>query len=243
MNNHHHVGCITVGLLLACVSGSGFAQGNPQSRYDLSIAAEHQQGRGGHTPAARGGFFGPSPYRSPADLPAGFYASGAPSCLQDFESQPSGCGLSFSSGVSGRGVFADSVDIDDGVVDGSGSTGTVFGHASASNPNFIEVRLSPPFPTAAGLVWTDGLFGGQVSFTAFDAGGVPLGSIGPFVLGGRSKTGQTDEDRFFGVHHLAGISAIRIIDTSINFEVDHIQWGWAPNTTGAGAPTVTRFGV
>lgn len=73
--------------------------------------------------------FGPSSYLSDADIPAGFYQSGAPVFLDNFEDGPGiGGGLTASGGSRiGVGVFdgiRDSVDGDDGAIDGSGVTGS-----------------------------------------------------------------------------------------------------------------------
>jgi hypothetical protein len=180
-------------------------------------------------------FVGPTPYRSVADVPAGFYAGGAPVFLDNFEDLALNGGIVASSGVPARGTFADSVDADDGVIDGSGSSGSVFGHTSTAFPTFIDFAFTGTLPTAAGLVWTDGI-GGTVSFAAFGPAGQLLGQIGPYALAQPGNTGQTAEDRFFGVQYAGGISRIRIIDTSRNFEVDHVQYGNAPS---AGLPPVT----
>jgi hypothetical protein len=172
-------------------------------------------------------FFGPTPYLSLANIPSGFYAGGVPVFLENFEDFSLDGGITASSGGPARGVFADSVDADDGRIDGSGQTGTSFGHSSTAFPNFIDFRFTGTLPTAAGLVWTDSI-GGTVSFAAFGAGGEFLGQIGPFSLAQSGTTGQTAEDRFFGVQNAGGISIIRIIDTGRNFEVDHVQYGNAP---------------
>jgi hypothetical protein len=189
--------------------------------------------RGG-TPTAPGSgasagpsFFGPTPYRSVADVPVGFYAGGVPRFLEDFEDFSLSGGVTASSGTPARGSFADSVDADDGSIDGSGQAGTSFGHPSTGFPDFIDFTFTSPLPTAAGLVWTDSI-GGTVSFAAFGPGMQSLGQIGPFTLVQPGTTGQTAEDRFFGVHNAGGILAIRIIDTARNFEVDHVQYGSAP---------------
>jgi hypothetical protein len=172
-------------------------------------------------------FFGPTPYLSAAGVPSGFYAGGVPTFLETFEDLSLDGGIIASSGTPARGTFADSVDADDGVIDGSGQRGSVFGHPSTAFPTFIDFTFTGTLPTAAGLVWTDSI-GGTVSFAAFGPGGQLLGQIGPFSLAQAGNTGQTAEDRFFGVQNPGGISRIRIIDTSRNFEVDHVQYGNAP---------------
>ena len=180
-------------------------------------------------------FFGPTPYLSTADIPVGFYGAGSPTALEDFEDGTLDFGIIVTSpsGASvvgmGSGQFADSVDFDDGVIDGDNTGGV--GHS-----NFIGGAGSPqsvlytfPFPVVeAGLVWTDGDAGSTVIFEAFGPGG-SLGTIGPFSLADGPQTGETAEDSFFGVKDPAGIIAIKIIDSSPNgaFEIDHVQYGAA----------------
>jgi hypothetical protein len=180
-------------------------------------------------------FFGPTPYLSAGNIPSGFYAGGVPIFLENFEDLSLDGGITASSGQAARGQFADSVDADDGVIDGSGQAGSVWGHPSSASPTFIDFTFSGTLPTAAGLVWTDSI-GGTVSFAAYGPGGQLLGQIGPFSLVQPGTTGQTAEDRFFGVHNAGGISRIRIIDTGRNFEVDHVQYGNAPAGVPPNAP-------
>ena len=56
---------------------------------------------------------------------------------------------------------------------------------------------------------------------------VSLGVIGPFDLGDAFNTGETAEDRFFGVSDAGGILAIRVANTNSSggLEVDHVQFG------------------
>lgn len=171
------------------------------------------------TAAAGATFFGPVPYRAASDTPAGF-ATG-PSCIEDFEDGEADPRLLFPlpGSIIGPGGLTDSVDADDGVIDGSGT----FGHSFFRSPP-AEIAFAEPLPTFAGLVWTDGGAGTAVSFEAFGADGASLGVIGPFTLGDASNTGDTAEDRFFGVREAAGISALRITHSSGGLELDHIQF-------------------
>jgi hypothetical protein len=125
--------------------------------------------------------FGPTPYTSVADVPVGFYASGAPDVLENFDEfvrQPDGSYLiDFPAGVTFGGIgntglrlalpFGEGVpQVFDPTVDSVG-TGGQFGGASLSvqpEPNRIVTRIGFGFfaatradlPTAAGIVWTDG---------------------------------------------------------------------------------------
>src|SRR5690606_23817427 len=149
-------------------------------------------------------FFGPVHYTSAADTPAGF-AHGT-MVIEDFEDGTVDPRLHMSSGsVIGPSGLTDSVDADDGMIDDNGSNGRSF---FTSPP--LTISFAEPYPTSAGLVWTDGGFGASVSFEGFAPGGDSLGVIGPFVIGDNSNLGATGEDHFFGVKALGGVGSIRI---------------------------------
>lgn len=165
-------------------------------------------------------FFGPVPYLSAADTPVGF--ADGPTVIEDFEDGLADPNLSFPLGgqILGPTGITDSVDADDGVIDGSGTGG----HSLFWSPP-LEVAFAQPFPTSAGLVWTDGgTPTGGVVFEAFGPEGESLGSIGPFTLGDASNIGGTAEDRFFGVRDEAGIARIRITHDRGGLEIDHIHF-------------------
>lgn len=70
---------------------------------------------------------------------------------------------------------------------------------------------------------------GNVTFSAFDTDGSDLGSISAFLGDGFGR-GQTDEDRFFGIINMGGISGITISMDSRGWEIDHLQYGFhVPN--------------
>lgn len=144
----------------------------------------------------------------------------------------------------------DSVDADDGAVDGLGTAGRSFLIAGTDTVTFRfdPVRLGR-LPTRVGIVLTDGARAGA-GIEAFDANGVSLGVIGPFAIGDDSSFGDTAEDRFLGVEHAGGISALRVYNSQPGFEVDHLQFdlpttdlqltGTAPSgATSAASFTVT----
>jgi hypothetical protein len=125
--------------------------------------------------------------------------------------------------VIGPGGLTDSVDCDDGVIDGSGTNGRSYFHSPGATG--ITFTFDPivlrRLPTAVGVVWTDGA--GTITFEAFDENGDSLGTrSGMHATSG--FTGQTDEDRFYGVTHAAGISSIHISNTSGGIEIDHLQY-------------------
>ena len=156
--------------------------------------------------------------------------------LEDFEDGVlNTTGVTSSAGtVVGPSGFRDSVDGDDGVIDGSGTAGYAFysgGTGQSLTFTFDEVALGG-LPTHAGIVWTDVGAAAptsgfdQVSLEAFDAIGASLGVIGPEPVGDGQLNGETAEDRFFGLEYADGISAITISSLgSTDWEVDHLQYG------------------
>jgi hypothetical protein len=159
-------------------------------------------------------------YLSAADIPAGFYAGGSPEFLEDFEDDTLNGGITASAGqIQNPGGITDSVDGDDGVINGSGTAGhSWFSSSGATGILFTFDEIV----TAAGLVWTDGA--GLVTFSAFDALGDLLVTT-TLNIAGSGFNGQTNEDTFFGVTSAAGISSIFISNASGGIEVDHVQYG------------------
>ncbi len=193
---------------------------------------------GGATAPASAALLGPTPYLSAADSPFNGL-SFSYFHLENFEDGALNTpGITVTPGwvVLSPGPQTDSVDGDDGTLDGSGTAG----HSYFSNGSqreltitFDATALGGLLPTHAGLVWTDvGAVDNApagfapVTFSALDANGNSLGQIGPVTLGDGLVTGETAEDRFFGVTNLAGIRSITItIPTSQDWEIDHIQYG------------------
>ena len=167
-------------------------------------------------------FWGPISYKSENDIPAGFYANG-PTALENFEDGVLNFGITGSAGYPYSGGNRDSVDGDDGIIDGSGATGDSWYNPSGSTG--IIFTFSGPLPTAAGIVWTDGA--GSTIFEAFGIGMVSLGQIGPVNIADAYYNGTTGDDHFFGVQYSEGILAIKIRNTSGGIEVDHLQYGTA----------------
>ena len=121
------------------------------------------------------------------------------------------------------------------MIDGAGTSG----HSRYSGATLHATTFDftgSVLPTYAGIVWTDvglvlsGLEGrGDVVFEAFDTGGVSLGTVTGTNLGNGVATGETAEDRFFGVEFAGGISKIKIsMANSIDWEVDHLQFQATP---------------
>ena len=151
--------------------------------------------------------------------------------LEDFEDHLFNTpGVSASAGGVTSVVFGpsihDSVDLDDGALDGSGLRGdSYFSASGAAGVTFtFSAGTLGALPTHAGIVWTDGA--GSTTFEAFDHNGVSMGTI-TVSLADASFNGETAEDRFFGATDPLGISAIHISNTAGGIEVDHLQYGFA----------------
>ena len=197
---------------------------------------------------------GPSPYLAFDNSLAGAGAAISPFAglsftsfhLETFEDHLLNTpGVSASAGGVTTVVFGaelhDSVDADDGVIDGSGLLGESFFFANGTTGirfTFSAAVLGS-LPTHAGIVWTDG--GGLVTFQAFGPGGSPIGALGPLsqpgVFPDTSLSGTTAEDRFFGVIDPGGVSAILIINNGGGLEVDHLQYGLAAPSQAVPEPS------
>jgi hypothetical protein len=188
---------------------------------------------------ASAGPIGPSPYLSFADSP---FNGGSFSYfyLETFEDHLLNTpGVTANTGGVTSVVFGpsihDSVDADDGAIDGSGLAGDSYfsSNGSAGVRFTFDAATLGTLPSHAGIVWTDG--GGTTSFEAFDALNNSLGIIGPVAIADGSNNGETAEDRFFGWTNVGGISSILISNTSGGIEVDHLQYGFAASV-GAAVP-------
>ena len=179
-------------------------------------------------------WYGPTSYIQFSDSPF-FGLIFSSSYLEDFED-----GLLNTPGVSVAGgsiyqptydgVNCDSVDADDGAIDGdnTGYLGNSWWAPGDPGITFtFDAGVLGSLPTHVGIVWTDGY--GTTKFEAFDSGGTSLGFIDAGVLGVSGEyTGETAEDRFFGVSDVGGISRIKITTgPSSGVEVDHLQYGIA----------------
>ncbi len=172
-------------------------------------------------------FLGPTPYLGKNDSPFVASIDAGTTFLETFEGGALATpGVSASAGsVIGPGGLTDSVDADDGTIDGSGTNGHSFfsGGGSTGITFTFDAGVLGALPTQVGIVWTDG--DGTTLFEAFGPSGFPLGQIGPVAIAIPPNSGETAEDRFFGVTNPAGISAIRISNSSGGIEVDHLQYG------------------
>lgn len=175
---------------------------------------------------------GPTSYLSSSDSPFSS-ASFSYFHLETFEDHLLNVpGVTASAGGVTSVVFGpsihDSVDADDGLIDGSGLNGDSYYSAlGAAGVSFtFNAGALGSLPTSAGLVWTDGGAGAPITFEAFDQNGLSLG----ILLGGHadgSNVGETGEDRFYGTTNAGGISRIFIANATGGIEVDHLQYGLA----------------
>ncbi len=174
---------------------------------------------------------GPLPYLSSADSP--FNTVDPTYVLETFEDNLFNVpGVTANAGVSviGPGFNTDSVDADDGAIDGSGTNGrSMFSNGQVGVTYTFDAAVLGGLPTHAGIVWTDG--DGTVLFEAFGPGDVLLGSVGPAALPDDDFFGGTAEDRFFGVIDAGGIAKIKITNTSGGIEVDHLQFSFGGSCT------------
>ncbi|MCH8316317.1 MAG: hypothetical protein IIA64_10125 [Planctomycetes bacterium] len=181
---------------------------------------------GGHT-----FIFDDDPYVSSGDSPFDLFGPGSDFFLENFED-----GLLNTPGLLGFGGeirfpsdWTDSVDADDGIIDGFGLDGhsywAFFGEGGPLARFEFDPKVLGGLPRSVGLVWTDGNFDALTFFEAFGPKGESLGAIGPLILGDGGHQGATAEDRFLGVTFQGGISAIEISATLGRIELDHVQYG------------------
>lgn len=202
------------------------------SRPHALLAAAALATGGAPATAATAVFVHPTtPYLSSADIPAGFYFGAAPALLDTLEDRSLDASLTGTHGALldvGFGGARDSVDADDGLIDGNCGPQTAgrcvswFNGNGAQGVTFTFVG-SGALPTAFGLVWTDG--GGTITFSAIGAEGQSLGSVSASGFADNSFGGTTGEDRFFGVQFAGGIRSITITNSAGGIEVDHLQYG------------------
>lgn len=165
--------------------------------------------------------YGPSNYLSEADSP---FVGQTGWTVENFEDGLLMTGITASAGDPyGPAGNADSVDGDDGVIDGHGSSGHSFFFAGGSTGITFTFNASVLgfVPKSVGIVWTDGV--GTITFEAFDTNGVSLGIVTGNHADG-SFYGETGEDRFYGASNWDGIGSLHISNSGGGIEVDHVQF-------------------
>jgi hypothetical protein len=160
-------------------------------------------------------------------------------------------GTAFHGSVFGPSELTDSVDADDGIVDGFGTAGHSFRSealfVSPTIPQRNTVDLEFEFdvaqlgalPNAFGFVWTDGPVGidffrpgFDLRVLATDANGNEF--VSPYIklFANVLRNGLTAEDVFIGVTSDVGLKQVTIFgvyygesETMPYFEIDHVQYG------------------
>ncbi len=174
--------------------------------------------------------FNDTPYVAAGDSPFDLFGPDSDFLLEDFED-----GLLNTFGLVGFGgeirfpsAWTDSVDADDGSIDGFGLEGhnywAFFGKGGPLARFEFDAKALGGLPAQVGLVWTDGNIFATTFFEAFGPKGESLGVL-ELVLGDDKHQGGTDEDRFIGIVFEGGISAIEISATLGRIELDHVQYG------------------
>lgn len=199
---------------------------------------------------------GPRPYLSKADSPFPVDGSNSDFLLEDFEDGelntpgirqrnlypiPGELGLAI---VQAPGSRTDSVDADDGRIDGFGRDG----HSLASGVYFTAPMIPPShqfpiefefderefgfLPNAFGFVWTDGPPSSGLSIRIVTATGRAFSTEALVGLGDGARDGQTFEDFFVGVIGTEAIRTVTIsggirgeLPSSPAIEIDHVQYG------------------
>jgi len=129
----------------------------------------------------------------------------------------------------------DSVDGDDGSIDGSGLNGDDWFSGTPAVTFTFNAQVLGGLPTHAGVVWTDGV--DPIQLEAFDGNGNSLGIVGPTNAADGSFNGETAEDRFFGWTDSKGIGSIRLSSGSGGgIELDHLQYGGVAGAPPTGIP-------
>jgi len=184
-----------------------------------------------------GPLLNPSPYRQFADSPFACPQFATYFHLATFEGDgglppgTSGPGSKYP-GTGSSSSITDSVDGDDGYPDGappdSGSSHPCPGCQSwfGGPMDFVfdEAALGA-LPTHAGMVWTDDGNDATVTFTAYGADGGVVATQAVPGIGAAGISGETSEDRFFGVVWPAGIKRVTLSHTGGGIEIDHLQIG------------------
>jgi len=181
---------------------------------------------------AQGTLWGGHPYLQRGDSP--FATPNAYLLLENFEDGAFNLpGVTASTGfVMGPGPTTDSVDGDDGLVDGSGNGG--FSYCAESGIEGItfvfDASVLGALPNTVGIVWTDGAPQCEIAIEAYDAEGLLISGGGSAPQGDGDLNGGTDEDRFMGVFTTVAISSIHVsatpqLGSDAPMEIDHLQLG------------------
>jgi hypothetical protein len=149
--------------------------------------------------------------------------------LDDFEDaaldQPGVTAPNTISSLTGFGAaVVDSVDCDDGAVDGTClDCDALFGQGTIELT--FDAEVLSELPSHVGMVWTDGGGGASVTITGYDEQDMVVYTETVQGIGDNSVNGTVEEDRFFGIVHAAGIKRVVIVNSTGGLEIDHLQYG------------------
>lgn len=179
--------------------------------------------------------FGPSIYYGAADSPFPSPDNFSYFYLENFEDESFDVpGVTASTGyMSGHCQICDSVDEDDGAIDGNGCGVDWFAPSGPAGIRFtFDANVLGHLPTHVGLVWTDGY--DVINFEAFGPDGASLGTLhGSHAVDIWTCAGGAGEDRFYGAASPSGIGSIFIncgVGAGGGIEVDHLQYGFTSTT-------------
>jgi hypothetical protein len=181
--------------------------------------------------------YGPSSYQQFSDSPfdgMGFSEYFHLEDLEDGAFNTPGVTLNVPTGtwrIDAPGEFTDSVDGDDGVLDGNGQGGQSIEVLQGNTIQFtFDDAALGLLPTHAGIVWTDTFPApDDVTVRIYDDAMTVVSSLTAQQLGDKVYKGETEEDTFFGFKYLGGIKMIELEQAGDNnFEVDHLQYGAVP---------------
>lgn len=192
-------------------------------------------------------WLGPTPYRSVADSPFNLSGLGSTFFLDDFESgifRYPNLIVVDPARIRGPSPLTDSVDADDGQIDGSGSGGrslvvsgglSTFPTVPPTHESLLRIAVSIDSGyNALGFVWTDALPRHDLYLNVIHS---DLHSESHYMDFGQSfmsdtYSGETAEDRFIGFVSDGPIVLIEIATRSQGFgppserfEIDHLQFG------------------
>lgn len=147
----------------------------------------------GSTPAAQAQLIGPTSYVGFAGSPLSGLTFTDYFFLETFEDlllNTPGLASSAAIGPIGLGGLTDSVDADDGTIDGNGTNGRSFfnGDGALGISFTFNAATLGGLPTHAGIVWTDGV--DDVTFSAFDGANNLLGTTTQSHADGNFSVGR-----------------------------------------------------
>lgn len=178
------------------------------------------------------GLLEPVPYTSRADSPLQGVLLATYDHFEDWEdglvNTPGVTPSSTQIGSQFGAALIDSVDGDDGVVDGkcAKAAGTCnSGFAGGTIDFTFDAAVLGALPTHVGIAWTDGSTTCDAIFEAFDGNDVSLGTKTAAAVGDNSNNGTVAEDRYFVAVHAAGIKKIVVKSSAGGVEVDHLHYG------------------